>query len=563
MRRVTLLVILCVTVLNLGFVLLPLHATPLPNRYSGEISVARYALGNADILFPLLSDTDYNFYRWLQNKASILGFYLFGGYSRGDHHTNLWVANPGFELFGRRWDAHLNGYLVGGQRHHTLGEARQPILLIAQHSVYYGLFDQHAVQYSGHGGDIELGYQLFSHVPLRGYAGSFFFFPSKTDSILGGVAGLEYWASSSVNVFARYSYDPIQRSVGALGIGVEFGGTHLHRADPCLEERMTDPVKRYIAELGQGAKIPHRNRYELTTQLTVLSDRFAFFSQNGTPNNGGESLTIENCTFEHPCGPNDFTQIGVNRLDAFLPGTIMYFNEGEYSARGTDPNQALILNNGQQIYGRLGQDYLRIPLDQARPTFNGSFEFTGNNVIDSAIILPGVTYPQGVITRDGAINSIINNTQIGAGEFSLPVGESETAVFLGRQSSLVVQNSQLITNRPTKLTATIFMSEGTQFLLKNSQVTLIGDNFSSGIKESMSTTLPSFAWIQDSALWVNIPTVSGNGYGVSVDSGSEITFTGGSIEVTATNGLIRTGLGTQTINNTTQCIRNNHIEPCL
>ncbi|WP_010598133.1 hypothetical protein [Rickettsiella massiliensis] len=62
MRRVTLLIILCITVLNLVFVLLPLHATPLPNRYSGELSVASYTLGNADILFPLLGDSGHTFY---------------------------------------------------------------------------------------------------------------------------------------------------------------------------------------------------------------------------------------------------------------------------------------------------------------------------------------------------------------------------------------------------------------------------------------------------------------------------------------------------------------------
>lgn len=559
------------------------QAASLLPRFSGDISVTSYILGKADLLFPITSDDDHNFYinpaiglgtdhqgyadlgvgyRWIQNKASIIGLYLFSGYSRSNHDANLWIANPGFELLGRRWDAHLNGYLVGGQRNHTFGEARQPILLMSQHSAYYGLIDQRAVQHSGHGGDIEFGYQLFSHIPLQGYAGSFLFFPSKSDSIWGGVVGLEYWASPSINIFIRYSYDPIQRNVGAMGVGFEFGGTHLHRVNPCLEERITDPVKRYIAELGQGSKIPNRHSYELTTQLALLSRSFAFFSQTGTPNNGGASLTIENCTFEHPCGPRDFSQIGINRLDTLLPGTLMFFSGGEYTATGGGKDNELILNHGQQIYGRLGSNYLGIPSGNQRTVFNGAFELTGNNFIDSIIILPGISYPQGVLVSDGSINSLINNTQIGAGEFGAPSGESETAITLNRDSSLVVQNSQLITSGPDAST-TIVTNRNSEFRLNNSQVTLIGGDTASGITVGESFQSRSFALIRDSAVWVNIPSVGDQGYGISVASGSEIIFEGGSIEITATNGFFSAGLGIHTISNTTQCINNNNIEPCV
>ncbi|WP_033227399.1 hypothetical protein [Rickettsiella massiliensis] len=68
-------------------------------------------------------------------------------------------------------DAHLNGYFVGGQRNHMLGDARQPVLLIAQHSVYYGLVDQRAVQHSGYGGDISTKNVDQRAVQHSGYGG--------------------------------------------------------------------------------------------------------------------------------------------------------------------------------------------------------------------------------------------------------------------------------------------------------------------------------------------------------------------------------------------------------
>ncbi len=70
--------------------------------------------------------------------------------------------------------------------------------------------------------------------------------------------------------------------------------------DPSLAERLTDPVERYLANLGHGSGIPSKTLlYGMGSgSLDVLvSDSIAFFSQTGTPNNGGGSLTLANCTF--------------------------------------------------------------------------------------------------------------------------------------------------------------------------------------------------------------------------------------------------------------------------
>jgi len=65
-------------------------------------------VGQADLMSPLNSNTIHNFYssprlmvliikvtlglgyRWIKNNAAILGFYLFGGYTRIDNNARLW-----------------------------------------------------------------------------------------------------------------------------------------------------------------------------------------------------------------------------------------------------------------------------------------------------------------------------------------------------------------------------------------------------------------------------------------------------------------------------------------
>ncbi len=119
------------------------------------------------------------------------------------------------------------------------------------------------------------------------------------------------------------------------GLGVSFGGVNQHRADPSLSERLTDPVERYLANLGHGSGIPSQTLFFGEGQgssTEFISDGIAFFSQTGSPNAGGIGLTLANCTFENPCAPSDFSQTGVNTLNSLLPNTTMFFNGGNYPA---------------------------------------------------------------------------------------------------------------------------------------------------------------------------------------------------------------------------------------
>jgi hypothetical protein len=213
--------------------------------------------------------------------------------------------------------------------------------------------------------------------------------------------------SQNVKVFANYTYDNLRRSVGALGLGVELGGTHVHRSDPSAEERITDPVERYLAELGRGSAIPSQKNTQLMGQILPANrDDDAFFSQTGTPNNGGMNLTLANCTFENPCGPTDLTNQGTQTLETLLPNTRMFFGGGTYSALdvvgGTSP---VTIRTGQSI----------APTPGSPPsTFQGGFILAGNNTLTDITLEPTASTATGAGVSASGSNVLISGSQIGS-----------------------------------------------------------------------------------------------------------------------------------------------------
>ncbi len=462
------------------------NATPPPPRLSGNVYASDYTVGQADVMLPLAGDTQHNLYidpalgygsdnqgyadlglgyRWIKNGAVILGVYLFGGYSKIDNNGRLWVANPGIEALGSRWDTHLNGYLVMGDRHVNGGVFN--ISSFTGHSQIVGLLNM--VQTDGPGADIKLAYQLFSQTSLKAFLGSYFFAPTQ-GKIWGGTTGLEYWPASYLKVFAAYNYDNLQHNTAAIGLGIELGGTHVHRSDPALEERITDPVDRYLAELGHGAKIPSRKTTYLTFSPEVVTNTgsLVFFSQTGTPNNGGIGLTSDNCTFENPCGPTDLTDTGAATLATLVPNTVMYFNGGNYNALdvpgGTNP---VTLQMGQTLSARTA-DYSQAATGAQRSTFNGALILPGNNTLENIILasIP-ITFPGNGVEIDGGSN-VITNSQIGT-----PTNAFNTGLFIDA-GSVLLQGGELNASGDSALAV---LAAGSSFVkLAASTVSVVGGN---------------------------------------------------------------------------------------
>lgn len=153
---------------------------------------------------------------------------------------------------------------------------------------------------------------------------------------MGGVTSFEYWLDAKIKLIASYSYDNVRHHTGAIGLGLELGGIHFHRANPDIRERILDPVKRYLAELGHGPGLPSRRVNQAVGEVLQVNstgsvkplNNIAYFSQTGSPNNGGIDLTPENCIFENPCDSSDFSEVGLATLNTFFPETQLYFNGG-------------------------------------------------------------------------------------------------------------------------------------------------------------------------------------------------------------------------------------------
>lgn len=376
---------------------------PPQPRFSANGYATDYAVGDMDLMIPINGDRYHNLYlnpavaygsdkqgyadlgfgyRWIQNCRTLLGVYLFGGYSRVEHNARLWVANPGIEAMGRRWDAHLNGYISMRDRNYHYIDNRDDLIgQIATGNRIASLRQiVNADQYTGNGLDVKLGYQLLPKAPLKGYIGGYYFYANEANSIGGGAVGLEYWVHPQIKTFASYTYDNVRHSTGALGLGIELGGTRQHRVNPCLEERITDPVERYLAELGRGSAIPNKSTYNYGVPFAgpeTYVDNIAFFSSSGSSN-----LNLENCTAENPCGPAAFIQSNVDQLNVTLPNTNFYLSSGSYSATGT----TIDLNPGQSIHS-LTANYLNPASGTARANLLSNINLHGDNILENMLLI--------------------------------------------------------------------------------------------------------------------------------------------------------------------------------
>ncbi|EDP45889.1 inverse autotransporter beta-barrel domain-containing protein [Rickettsiella grylli] len=540
-------------------------AFPLPPRLSGLVLASDYTVGQADAMFPLSGDMSRNLYvdpalsygtdnqnqfdvglgyRWITNQAAIVGGYFFGGYSRVDNNARLWIANPGIEAFGSRWDAHLNAYIPMGDRHYTAGT--EIVHFFTGHSEFGRVFLMH--QYAGSGADIKAGYQLFPHSSLKGYLGSYYFSPAETNNVWGGAAGLEYWLTQGVKLIGSYSYDNLHHSTYAFGIGLEWGGLRAHRADPELEERLTDPVERHVAELGRGSTIPTRLKAKpllvprggmLVIDDIPLRSNIAFFSQTGQPNDANVvNLTLGSCTFENPCGPADFTQANVTTLNDLIPNTQFYFNGGTYTTASS-----VNLFPGQSVQSRTA-DYSQLATDPARSTLIlPTISLQGNNTLENIILLSNQPTDSSVIVTGG--NNIIRGSDIGN---SSGPGLNRVAVFdlgatntlidnsvlnalrvgvTGRGSSnLVIQNSEInvANNEFNSIDGVRF--ENTSGSIVNTDIFLENDSAAGGSSNGVFANGGSIVDITNSLISVNnIPSASAIGIQTN-GAGTAVTMTG-------------------------------------
>lgn len=496
-------------------------ANSLAPRFSANAYTGVYTVGSSDWMLSLDGDEVHNLYvnpqatygsdqqwladvglgyRWISNDAAILGWYTFAGRTRVNNNSDFWITNPGVEILGRRWDAHLNAYIPVAERSHEINyrvefnSVSEPFFT-GHSEVIKSVFDlANEMERIGNGADAMVAYQLFRQVPLKAYVGAYFFDIPGTTHLRGAMAGFQYWFDQNLKFFSNYSVDNYQHSKLIGGLGVSFGGVRKHNADPSLSERLTDPVERYLAHWGHGSGMPSRTLFfseGQATSLQLISNNIAFFSQNGSPNNGGMGLNLTNCTFENPCAPSDFSQIGVNTLNTLLPNTTMFFNGGNYPALDSAGTGPMSLNPGQSVASR-SADYTESVTGANRSVFNGAFILTNNNTLNDIILLPtNNTVAGNAITATNANNVNINGSQIGSSsnrfaETGLFLSASElnlnnSSIFTARRgiraelnSSLRIESSTVEVTRTTSGRVTGISSSNSEIVMDNSQLNASG-----------------------------------------------------------------------------------------
>ena len=537
----------------------------LPPRLSVNANAGGSAtVGQADLLLSLKGDEQRNLYldpqaaygsdeqwytdlglgyRWIQNDAAILGGYVFASRSQVARQSGFWIANPGVEALGSRWDARINGYIPIGGRSDDLG-----IVQLNQSSRF--VFSGHTARFVttyltgdesqqiGDGIDAKVGYQVFRNVPLKAYLGAYFFNIPNADNVRGGAAGVEYWFDQHVKAFVNYTYDNLQYNTVVGGLAVSFGGVDEARADPSLSERLTDPVERYLANLGHGSGIPSETLLTnlRTSRGSVLNNRgtgsggeeseselldsdVAYFSQTGTPNNGGVGLSLANCTFENPCGPTDFSQTGVNTLNSLLPNTLMFFNGGTYNALDATGSNPITLNSGQGVNARTA-DYSQAATGSGRSVFNGAFILNTNNTLANIILLPTAATASGTgVTDNNGTNDFIRGSQIGNINNLYNVG------VVISTNQLTITNSVIFGNNRG-----IRADNGSVLFIQGSQINTVSPSGgTTGISASNSNII-----LNDTQINVTAPgSASGNVIGINALSGSTVTINGSNTAITS------------------------------
>jgi hypothetical protein len=475
-----------------SFLLFSLHAlalSPLSSRIDTSLYASTETPGSKiDGLFPLTSSAQHNLFtdvqgtastnsQWLAsvglgfrrsiNDSAIVGAYLFGDRTRIDHDHYFWLASPGIEYLGRKLDVHMNGYFPLGHKDKVIREGFGEQLglhtaTFRGHSKYDIIAQE--IQKVGNGVDLIIGYQPTHTLPFKINAGVYRFDIPKTIKISGVLAGAEYWINRQVNLNAQYSYDNYNRNTAAVGFEVRLGRNSYSPVAPhALYQRLTDPVKRHIAQLGRGSTIPS----DVVTQpkppiqwpdtpnnpnpdqpgglpdpndpndpdQPVLNHIYFFneMVQDTTP-----ITQIEQCTAESNCGPAQFTQENINNIALLDPYALFYFNGGYYNAvnfRSADTN-LITLQPNQQLESR-SPDFLSPAESDQMTTFYGGFKLSGYNSLRNISIQQQGNVQTGILI-DNTHNNLIQNTDVGDRNYLY-----QTAITVIDSQGSVIDNSDL------------------------------------------------------------------------------------------------------------------------
>lgn len=406
-------------------------------------------------------------FRWLPNEYNGLGAYVFADRNQMDPHRFFSILSPGLEYFNARLDARLNTYFPIGKHRRVLNSGFGSELgLDTAHLIGRRLYDAYIdrTQEIGPGLDVSFGYHVVPRVPFIAQLGAYHFHFRDAHPINGVTLGGQFWLNPAWYLDAAYAYDNQQRSVATLSLGVRIGGTQYFypTASRSAQSRITDPIDRYIARSSHGAT-PYRTVFLNATDrfleqnpnhaginnrgpggTIVLQDHLFFF--NSAITDSTPITDPSQCTASNPCGPNQFTQVGVDGIALIDPLAVLYFNGGSYTA-STGFNSPIALHPNQTLESR-SNDFKQPASDNNRTIFAGGFVLNGNTL--NRISVQYFIDPIGITVASGA--NQLNHSMIGDTDYFFTTGLDV------QNGSIIVSDSQILAN-----TTAINVSGGSHF----------------------------------------------------------------------------------------------------
>ena len=323
-------------------------------------------------------------HRQIVSSENILGGYLFFDNNRIPDGRSGWTIHPGAELIYPSWDFHLNGYIPIDSN--KLVQQNHNVTLLSGHKEFLGKVNQFN-QYAK-GLDAIVGKRIPSFRNSRVYGSGYYYDYKSLKSIQGVEVGIQAPLNKFFSLLIRDSYDNYNHNEFSIGISLSLGDTP-EMDKKTIQDHLLDPIQHYSGTLNTGTGTPVKIQNQFVSQMLVRDN--IWFFKPGSSNPFSSANGFNNCTFEHPCSSESFSQSTINSIDMLAPNPNLYINTGSINFAG----QYIDLANGTNIFGRMN-NFAMPATGSARPLISGAFLLNGSNTLNnfrisgSNVTIPGI-----------------------------------------------------------------------------------------------------------------------------------------------------------------------------
>jgi hypothetical protein len=390
-------------------------------------------------------------------KDYIVGIYTFADCLNSINSNTFWVANPGIEVLGQKWDFNANGYAPFIHKEGVLiNEVPASDMGIFKFVSFKGhdRFD-HKMQFrigeeAGRGFDAEIGRVIPHFEQAKLYLGGYHFDSNHGGSINGVEARFLWELNKYAALEVKDYYDNKNHNIFMAGVRLTLGGLSAKEKETFgISSRLMDPIEHDLV-INEAGNIPAVMATQRTIDLgkMLVDDNVWFFvpAPGSATTANGLNAVVGNGTFEHPFvdfTPDNFNAINPN-IGVIHKNPSLYFAPGNYSfasfvsfadfpGRSGGIAGRFMLPSGWGMFGR-SNDF-KVPSKNA--IFSGGLDIglnSGsptilNSIIISKTILDAIPVQGQILDAESSGTIILKNTDL-LGNLTISPVASSTYVFL-------------------------------------------------------------------------------------------------------------------------------------